>query len=145
LGEAAPNVRYGEDWRTVMAGLDRLEPLLDPGAAGGPFDAAAALDRIEAAASAGPAARAAGDSALHDLVARGQGVPLWRLLGADPGAMPRTSFSIGLDAVPARQEKAREAEAFPVLKIKLGRGDDRAVVEGIREVTDKPLYVDANE
>src|SRR5262245_41707469 len=33
LGEAAPNQRYGEDWRSVLAALDRLEPLVTGGTA----------------------------------------------------------------------------------------------------------------
>jgi L-alanine-DL-glutamate epimerase-like enolase superfamily enzyme len=141
LGEAAPNARYKEDWRSVMACLDRIEPLLGDDLS----DWAGILDRIEAALPDGHAARAAVDIALHDLAAQRDGMPLWRLMGADPSSMPRTSFSIGLDAIPVMQQKVREAAAFPILKVKLGSDDDRAVVEGIRAVTDKPLYVDANE
>ena len=141
LGEAAPNARYREDWLTVMAALDQIEILLGEDPARFPE----ILDRIEAALPHDHAARAAADIALHDLAAQGRGVPLWRLLGADPAAMPRTSFSIGLDTIPVMQQKVREAAPFPILKVKLGGADDRAVVEGIRAVTDKPLYVDANE
>jgi L-alanine-DL-glutamate epimerase-like enolase superfamily enzyme len=141
LGEAAPNARYHEDHRTVVACLDRIGPLLGDDLSRW----AGILDRIETAAPADHAARAAVDIALHDLAAQREGVPLWRLLGADPSVMPRTSFSIGLDAIPVMQEKVREAAAFPILKVKLGSADDRAVIEGIRAVTDKPLYVDANE
>jgi L-alanine-DL-glutamate epimerase-like enolase superfamily enzyme len=54
-------------------------------------------------------------------------------------------MSIGHDAIPVMQEKARAAASFPFLKIKLGVGNDRAVVEAIREVSDRPLLVDANE
>lgn len=141
LGEAAPNARYREDWLTVMAALEQIEPLLGDDLS----RFTEVLDRIETALPRDHAARAAVDIALHDLEARSKGMPLWRLLGADPAAMPVTSFSIGLDAIPVMQQKAREAAAFPILKVKLDGADDRAVVEGIRAVTDKPLYVDANE
>ena len=140
LGEAAPNARYGEDWRSVLAALDRLEPLV----AGGIGDWSGLLDRL-AGSSGDPSARAALDIAVHDREARRRGVPLHRLLGADPARMPRTSYSIGLDAIAVMQEKARQAAGFPFLKVKLDGRDDRAVVEAIRAVTDRPLLVDANE
>ena len=141
LGEAAPNTRYGEDGRSVLAALDRLEPVL--AAAGADFPGF--LDRLGGLEGPHPAARAALDIAVHDLLARRRGIPLCRLLGADPERMPRTSYSIGLDTVPVMQEKAKQAEEFPFLKIKLDGRDDRAVLEGIRAVTGRPLLVDANE
>jgi L-Ala-D/L-Glu epimerase / N-acetyl-D-glutamate racemase len=141
LGEAAPNARYGENWQSVLATLDRLAPLVDDD----PERLGEVVVRLHAAAPAGHAARAAIDIALHDLAGRRAGQPLWRMLGADPSRMPLTSYSIGLDTLPAMQEKVRAAAGRPILKVKLGRDDDRAVIEAIRAVTDKPLYVDANE
>ena len=41
--------------------------------------------------------------------------------------------------------KVREAEAFPVLKIKVGLDTDEQTIAAVRSVTDKPLRVDANE
>ena len=141
LGEAAPNVRYEEDWQTVLAALDRIAPLLgdDPGRFG------EVIDRMNATVPAAHAARAAVDIALHDLAGRRTGQPVWRMLGADGTRLPLTSFSIGIDTIPAMQQKVREANDYPILKIKVGRDDDRAILEGIRAVTNKPLYVDANE
>jgi L-alanine-DL-glutamate epimerase-like enolase superfamily enzyme len=141
LGEAAPNARYGEDARSVARALGRFAAWLgnasdDPGRL---------LDRLEASGPDDPAARAALDMAVHDSTARRAGVPVARLLGSAGGTMPLTSMSIGHDTIPVMQEKARAAAAFPLLKIKLGVGDDRAIVEGIRAVTDRPLCVDANE
>jgi L-alanine-DL-glutamate epimerase-like enolase superfamily enzyme len=141
LGEAAPNARFGEDWSTVLAALDRIAPLLGED----PEDFEAVIDRIAAAVPGHASARAAIDIALHDLAARRRGVPLHRLLGADPAKIPPTSYSVGLDAIPVMQEKAREAGRFGILKIKLGTPEDRDIVTAIRAVTDKPLYADANE
>jgi len=141
LGEAAPNVRYREDWQTVMAALDRAAPLLGDD----PCRFAEVIDQVQAAVPAAHAARAAVDIALHDLAGRCSGQPVWRMLGADAPRLPLTSFSIGLDTIPAMQQKVREAADYAILKIKIGRDDDRALLEGIRAVTDKPLYVDANE
>ena len=141
LGEAAPNPRYGEDCESVLRALERAEPLLD----GDPGSRDAILGRVDASIPRHPAARAAIDIALHDLAARRIGQPLHRLLGADPSKAPLTSFSIGIADVPAMQEQARQATGFRILKIKLGTGADRDLVQGIRAVTDKPLYADANE
>jgi L-Ala-D/L-Glu epimerase / N-acetyl-D-glutamate racemase len=41
--------------------------------------------------------------------------------------------------------KVREAGDFEILKVKMGGDDDRAVLEAVRDVTDRPLWVDANE
>jgi L-alanine-DL-glutamate epimerase-like enolase superfamily enzyme len=100
---------------------------------------------MRAAVPGAHAALAAVDIALHDLAGRRAGLPLWRMLGADLSRMPLTSFSIGIDTIPAMVEKVRAAAAYPILKIKVGGDDDRAVIEAIRAITDKPLYVDANE
>jgi L-alanine-DL-glutamate epimerase-like enolase superfamily enzyme len=140
-GEAAPNPRYGEDAESVARALDTLAPRLpdDPGR----LDAI--LDRVEAALPSSPAARAAIDIALYDWAGRVAGQPLYRLLGTDPRRTPSTSLSIGIDAIPVMQEKVREAGDAPVLKIKVGLTNDREILEGIRSVTGKPLWVDANE
>jgi len=39
----------------------------------------------------------------------------------------------------------KEAKDFPVLKIKVGTENDEQLVTAVRDVTDKPLRVDANE
>ncbi len=141
LGEAAPNARYAEDWRTVGAALDRLAPHLHDD----PDRWESDLDRLEEILPANRAAKAALDIAIHDLMARRAGVPLCAMLGADPEKAPRTSFSIGMDDLAVMQSKVREASEFPILKVKVGAENARETLEGIRAVTDRPLYVDANE
>jgi L-Ala-D/L-Glu epimerase len=58
-----------------------------------------------------------------------------------------TSFTIGLDTPDVVRAKTREAAEYKILKVKLGRGRDvdRAMIEAIRDVTDKPVTVDANQ
>ena len=58
---------------------------------------------------------------------------------------PLSSFTIAIDSKEIVQQKVREAEDFPILKIKVGLENDREMIDAIREITDKPLYVDANE
>ena len=139
-GEAAPSPYYGETADTVIAALGRLAPAL-PADASDLEGADAALLR---ASPADAAARAAVSAALHDLAGKRLGAPLWKLWGLDPARAPLTSFTIGLDTPERVQAKVREAAAYPILKVKVGTPDDAAVLRAIREVTDKPLRVDAN-
>jgi L-alanine-DL-glutamate epimerase-like enolase superfamily enzyme len=41
--------------------------------------------------------------------------------------------------------KTEEAERFRILKVKLGGGKDREMIETVRSVTNVPLYVDVNQ
>jgi L-alanine-DL-glutamate epimerase-like enolase superfamily enzyme len=141
LGEAAPYAYYGELRGTVEACLEAFAPLLGDD----PFALDAVLDALEARVRHNPAARAAVDLALHDLVGKALGRPLWQLWGLDPARGPLTSFSIGLDEPPVMAEKARAARAFPILKLKVGTGRDVEIVRAVREaVPEAQLVVDAN-
>lgn len=107
------------------------------------------LDALLAAASAVvgdlPPALAALDIALHDLFGKVLGRPLYALWGLDLARIPPTSFTLGLSSPDAARRKALEAQEYAVLKLKLGGPDDRAVVSAVREATDRPLSVDANQ
>jgi L-alanine-DL-glutamate epimerase-like enolase superfamily enzyme len=139
-GEADPSRYYGETADTVLAVLQRLEPHLPPD----PFDLEAAEARFAQAVPKNGAARAALSAALHDLVGKRLGQPLWRLWGLDPARAPRSSFTIGLDTPEQLRRKVAEASAYPILKIKLGTDRDEEILRTIRDLTDKPLRVDAN-
>ncbi|MCX6624169.1 MAG: dipeptide epimerase, partial [Acidobacteria bacterium] len=91
------------------------------------------------------AAKAAIDIALMDWTGKKLGVPLYRYFGLDRKDAPVTTFSIGIDTPEITRQKVKEAEAFPVLKIKVGLASDEATIQAVRSVTDKPLRVDANE
>ncbi len=43
------------------------------------------------------------------------------------------------------EQKVREAEPYPILKIKLGGENDKEILRAIRNVTKKTIRVDANE
>ena len=141
-GEASPQDHYGESAESASAFLAEAEPLLGDD----PF----ALDEIEARLDGIPgelAARAALDSALHDLCGKVAGVPVWRLLGFRR-AGPPTSWTIWLgdpDDMARRTELV--GDRFRRLKLKLGARDGLDVerVRAVRGVTDLPLQVDVNE
>ncbi|TFH46429.1 MAG: dipeptide epimerase, partial [Bacteroidia bacterium] len=91
------------------------------------------------------AAKASVDIALHDLTGKLIGEPWYRIWGLNPEKTPSTSFTIGIDTAEVVKEKTREADIFNILKVKLGRDNDREMIESVRSVTDKPLYVDVNQ
>lgn len=91
-------------------------------------------------------AKAAIDIALHDLVGKLLGQPLYRLWGYNPAKAPATSFTIGIDTPEIVKQKTLEcAGRFKVLKIKVGLDNDEEMVKTVRSVTDLPLVVDANQ
>jgi L-Ala-D/L-Glu epimerase len=141
-GEAAPNVRYGEDVERTVAGLDRAKEVLR--ASSDWFDYVDLRHQWEQLDMPGCAA-AGLDMAVLDWVGRRLDVPLYRLLGLDPAKAAITSFSIGIDTPEVVQQKVKEAADFPVLKIKVGRDNDAEILAAVRQVTDRPLRVDANE
>jgi len=139
-GEADPSRYYGETADTVLAVLDKLEPHLPKN----PFDLDAAEARFSQLVPQNGAARAALSAALHDLVGKRLGQPVWRLWGLDPARAPRSSFTIGLDTPEKLRQKVLEASSYPILKIKLGTDRDEAILRTVRDATDKPIRVDAN-
>jgi L-Ala-D/L-Glu epimerase len=138
LGEAAPILRYGEDRASAAAALHGMSARLGDARH---FSHAAARAAVEGQRSA----EAALDVALHDLAAQRFGVPLYEMLGLDPGETPLTSFTIGMDTPEVVVAKVKEAAAYPILKVKMGCDDDREILTAVRDTTDRPLRVDANE
>jgi L-alanine-DL-glutamate epimerase-like enolase superfamily enzyme len=141
-GEAAPIERYAETAGSALAFVEEHGALLGDD----PF----ALEEVGGRLADLPgeqAAKAALDAALHDLVGRLLGVPVWRLLGL-PRVGPPTSWTVWLgdpDDMARRAEGA--ARRFRRLKLKLGGGDglDLDRVRAVRGVTDLPLQLDVNE
>jgi L-alanine-DL-glutamate epimerase-like enolase superfamily enzyme len=142
LGEGAPIVRYKEDAAGARKTVESLRALLE---SADPWQFSKVMDEVAARVKGEYAAKAAIDIALLDWVTQKLGVPLYRYFGLDPQATPVTTFSIGIDTPDMIRQKVREAEPFPVLKIKVGLSTDEEVIAAVRSVTSKPLRVDANE
>ena len=140
LGEAPPARFYGETVETVATALEILASGLD-----GNLDAIqTVLSELQSVLGGNYAAKSAIDMALHDRLGKALGVPLYRLWGLDPNATPPTSYTIGLDTPDVMQQKTRETVDCEILKVKLGTAQDVQIIQALREVTDKPIYVDAN-
>jgi L-Ala-D/L-Glu epimerase / N-acetyl-D-glutamate racemase len=139
-GEAAPSKFYGETADSVAAALKFYGSTLPED----PFNLEDAEGRWATMLRGNAAARAALSAALHDLVGKRLGVPVYRLWGLDPCKAPKSTFTIGLDTPERIKAKVREAEQFPILKVKLGTDRDLEILRAIREATDKEIRVDAN-
>jgi L-alanine-DL-glutamate epimerase-like enolase superfamily enzyme len=139
-GEATPQRFYGETPETVLAALDLYATALPED----PFKLEQAERRFEQLLTGNNSARAALSTALHDLVGKRLGVPVHRLWGLDGDRLPLSTFTIGIDTPDMIRKKVREAEEYPILKIKLGSANDLEILQAIRDVTDRELRVDAN-
>jgi L-Ala-D/L-Glu epimerase len=139
-GEAAPSRFYGETAESVQAALKVYGTALPED----PFDLEEAELRWATMLRGNAAARAALSSALHDLVGKRLNTPLYRLWGLDPCKAPKSTFTIGLDAPERIRAKVKEAEQYPILKVKLGTDRDVEILRTIRDATDKEIRVDAN-
>jgi L-alanine-DL-glutamate epimerase-like enolase superfamily enzyme len=142
VGEGAPIVRYHEDAASARAALEAARAVV---LAADPWRMETLLAEAFRLLEGQYAARAALDIALHDWTGKKLGIPVYRLLGLDPANAPLTTFSIGIDTPETTRQKVREAEEFPVLKVKVGLDTDEATIEAVRSVTGKPLRADANE
>lgn len=104
------------------------------------------LAEIDTLSEGNAAAKAAIDIALHDLVGKMLGAPWYKIWGLDKEKTPSTTFTIGIDTPDVVRAKTEECAAkFNILKVKLGRDNDKEMIETIRSVTDLPIAIDANQ
>jgi len=141
FGEASMPPYLGESQESVIAFLS----LLSFSQFNDPFLTEDILQYVDSVMPGNYAAKASVDIALHDLTGKLLGQPWYRLYGLNPDKTPLTSFTIGLDEPGMIRQKVAEAEPYKVLKVKLGRDNDREMVEIVRSLTDKPICVDVNQ
>lgn len=118
---------------------------LDLGQFSDPFRLDEILEYVDGVAEGNCAAKAAVDIALHDLLGKVMGQPWYKIWGYDAEDTPNTSFTIGIDTEEVVRQKVKEAEGFKILKVKLGRDNDKQMIETIRSVSNVPLCVDVNQ
>ena len=140
-GEASMPPYLGESHQTATAFLSKvnLAQFTDP------FRIEDILTYIDSIALGNKAAKASVDIALHDLLGKIAGQPWFKLWGLNPDNTPNTSFTIGIDTPEVVKQKTKEALDFKILKVKLGGGNDKEMINAVRLVTDVPLCVDVNQ
>ena len=141
FGEASMPPYLGESHESVLGFLSKvnLEQFSDP------FLKEDILAYVDGIMPGNYAAKASLDIALHDLTGKLLGQPWFRIWGLDPNKAPVTSFTIGIDTADVVREKTLEASAFRQLKIKMGRDNDKEMIDVVRAVTDVPVFVDVNQ
>ena len=132
----------GETVESVMSFLGKvnLEQFSDP------FQLDDILSYVDSLSPKDTAAKAAVDIALHDLVGKLLDAPWYKIWGLNKEKTPSTTFTIGIDTPDVVRAKTKEcAGRFNILKVKLGRDNDKEMIETIRSVTDLPIAIDANQ
>lgn len=140
-GEASMPPYLGETHETAFHFLQKI----NFASFSNPMQIDEILEYVDSIALGNHAAKAAVDIALHDLVGKMKAQPWHRLWNLNPEDTPYTTYTIGIDTPEVVVEKTKEAAAFKFLKVKLGRDNDKEIIETIRSVTNVPLCVDANQ
>jgi len=136
-GESVPYARYDETPDGIVAAIEAVRPVLRRG-----------LDRgaLQRAMPAG-AARNALDCAYWDVNAKQTGLRVHELAGLGAPAPLTTAYTISLASAAAMAAAAEQAAWRPLLKVKLGGGDDdgKRIAAVRRAAPRAELIVDANE
>jgi L-alanine-DL-glutamate epimerase-like enolase superfamily enzyme len=135
-GECVPYPRYGESIDSVLAQIETARQAVEAGAA---------RQQLQHLLPAG-AARNALDCALWDFDAKRQGIPAYRLAGLAAPQPVATALTLSLGTPDAMAAAARAAQAYPLLKVKLGGDGDADRLAAVRQAAPSAtLIVDANE
>lgn len=140
-GEASMPPYLGESVDSVTSFLSKL----DISQFADPFRIEDIHEYMESIAPDNRAAKASVDIALHDLLGKIMGQPWYKIWGLNPENAPDTSFTIGIDKADVVRKKVDEASPYNVLKVKMGLDNDKELVNIIREKTNRPICVDANQ
>jgi L-Ala-D/L-Glu epimerase len=142
IGESAPSSTYKENVDTAQAFLQRVD------ASRLSFDdVPGSMAYVESLAPKDFSPKGALNIALLDGAAQKARKSVREFLGLGfTEGKHVTSFTIGIDTPEMMRKKTREAEEFPVLKIKVGGPNDEQNLAAVRaEAPTKRLRVDANE
>lgn len=148
-GEASPSPRIlGTTAGTTLAAFELLIPSImgeDPRRIG------YLVDRMDRVIRREASAKAALDIALHDLVGKLTGEPVWRMLGGHRTERVETDFTVGMDepGVMASEGSGLVSQGFRTIKVKVGE-DPPVDVERVQAVRDAvgddiAIRIDANQ
>lgn len=147
-GESSPSKRVtGETWETVINAIDEIAPKLIGMC---PLRIEQNVEVMDSVVEGNLAAKAAVDMALHDILGKTAGKPLFMLMGGYRTEV-LTDLTLGIKSP---KEMARDAikaigKGFKALKVKVGidPAEDVERVKMIRETvgSDVQIRVDANQ
>ncbi len=148
-GSAAPDLQItGETPGSVIAFIEETAyPAIE---GSDPLRTAMLLERLMPHVRAHPSAIASVDMALHDILGKISGLPLWKLLGGFRDRI-RTSVTIGILPEQETVKRAKDfvAQGFKCIKMKGGRDVDEDIsrVLKVREALGKEIELrfDANQ
>ena len=140
-GEASMPPYLGENHETARSFLSKVDLTQFES----PFLMEDILSYVDQLVPGNYAAKASVDIALHDLVGKIMKQPWYKIWGLNPDRTPNTSFTIGIDKPEVVKTKVREAAPYKILKVKLGQGNDKEMIQAVRSETDKPICVDINQ
>jgi len=140
-GEASLPPYLNEDQKSVMSFLNRVDLNLFKD----PIDINIILDYINSLSVNDSAAKAAVDIALHDLLGKIKSIPLYQYLNIYKKGDIYSSFTIGITDEENLRKKISDASQYKYLKIKLGTKYDKKIIEQVRSLVDKPLFIDVNQ
>jgi L-Ala-D/L-Glu epimerase len=149
-GEATPDQHVtGETWESTIS---VLKEQLAPAIIGmSPFDIEAVHERMNTAISRVPAAKAAIDMACYDLMGKGCGQPVFRLIGGKTREQLRIPYVLSILTAKemASETKKAVADGYSIIKIKVGLDwvEDIRRINAVREAAGPSvrLRVDANQ
>lgn len=140
-GESAPTEYYNEDIETIYKTAKSLSDIEEPNLDNPePF-----FEELKNKYKQYPSLRAAVEIAVYDIIGKYKRKPIYELFNLNPNDTPVTSFTLGMDKPDVMKVKLKEAEEYPILKIKLGSGYDYDIMNILKNIKNKEIYIDANE
>jgi len=140
FGEASMPPLYGETIESAIHFLKKIDAK-----AYDPLNIETFMAFIDDIDTGNSAVKASVDIALHDLSGKILQKPCNEIIGLPFCPSHGTSKTIGIDNLSTIRERVHDAYEFSILKIKLGARNDKAIINNIKTITDKPLYVDINQ
>jgi L-alanine-DL-glutamate epimerase-like enolase superfamily enzyme len=142
-GEAALPPYLPETQNSVIDFLKKASKIL--AAYKLPYSIEEITTAVDIIAEGNTAAKASIDIALHDLLGKLQNKPVYELLNLKKPQPKNTSVTISIGDLNLIPQKLEELSGFSVLKVKLGSGNDKEIIDRIRKNTDRPIVVDVNQ
>jgi L-alanine-DL-glutamate epimerase-like enolase superfamily enzyme len=140
-GEASPSNYYGDSIAKAEEAIIKAGDIIGDD----PFALEAISERLSRHLGASPSGRAAVEVAVYDVVGKITGLPVYRLLGLSGMEPPRTSLTVGVEDVELARRQLAKLRGYPILKAKLGFGDEYGLLSLLKAETGAILRADANE